>query len=154
MAGYVELLHGDHVTSLQPIARDARIALVTASLSVTGAFIGAICAASSVAIIAVISSGLPALVSGGTPGLLAVAAGAGAFVGIIGAPMLGWGLLREVPLGRVILVTALGTIGGAVVGEWARFLNPYAAIIPSVIAGAITGFLLSGIGLRILARRK
>ena len=141
------------MTSLQPMDRDARIALVTASLSVTGAFIGAICAASSVAIIAVIAGGLPALVTGGTPGLLAVAAGAGAFVGIIGAPMLGWGLLREVPIGRVILVTALGTIGGAVIGEWARFLNPYAAIIPSVLAGAFVGFLLSGVALRIHTRR-
>lgn len=141
------------MTSLQSTDRDTRIAVVTASLSAAGALIGALCAASSVAIIAVITGGFPALVSGGTPGLLAVAAGAGAFVGIIGAPMLGWGLLREVPLGRVILVTALGTIGGAVIGEWARFLNPYADIIPSVIAGAIAGFLLSGIGLRIFARR-
>ena len=141
------------MTSLQPADRDTRIALVTASLSATGALIGASCAVTSVAIIAVIAGGFPALVSGGTPGLLAIAAGVGAFVGIIGAPMLGWGLLRQVPLGRVILITALGTIGGAVLGEWARFLNPYAGIIPSVIAGAFMGFLLSGIGLRIHARR-
>ena len=97
--------------------------------------------------------GLPALTLGGMPGVLAIAAGAGAFVGIIGAPLLGWGLLRAVPLGRVILITALGTIGGAVLGEWARFLNPYATIIPSVIAGAFVGFLLSGVALRIHARR-
>ena len=141
------------MTSLQSTDRDTRIALVTASLSATGALIGAVCAASSMAIIAVTAGGLSALVSGGTPGLLAVAAGVGAFVGIIGAPMLGWGLLRQVPLGRVILITAIGTIGGAVISEWARFLNPYARIIPSVIAGAFMGFLLSGIGLRIHARR-
>ena len=141
------------MTSLQSTDRDARIAIVTASLSAAGALIGAVCAASSVAIIAVLAGGATALTSAGTPGLLAIAAGAGAFVGIIGAPMLGWGLLREVPLGRVILVTALGTVGGAVIGEWARFLNPYAAIIPSVVAGAFAGFLLSGIALRIHARR-
>ena len=139
--------------SLQPVDRDTRIALVTASLSATGALIGAVCAASSMAIIAVTAGGLPALTLGGMPGVLAIAAGAGAFVGIIGALMLGWGLLRAVPLGRVILITALGTIGGALIGEWTQFLDPHVRIIPSVIAGALMGFLLSGIGLRINARR-
>ena len=103
------------MTSLLSTDRDTRIALVTASLSATGALIGAVCAASSMAIIAATAGGRTALTLGGMPALLAVAA---AFVGIIGAPMLGWGLMREVPLGRVILITALGTIGGALIGEW------------------------------------
>jgi hypothetical protein len=52
-----------------------------------------------------------------------------------------------------MLVTALGTILGAVVGESARGFNPYPRTIPGVIAGTLVGFLLSGIALRLLAQR-
>ena len=142
------------MTSLQSTGRATRIAVVTAGLSATGAVVGAACAASSVAIIAASAGGLASLGSSGTPGLLGVSAGFGALVGALGAPMLGWGLLRRVPLGRVLLVTALGTIIGAVIGEWSRPLNPYARVLPGVIAGAFIGFSLSGVLLSLLARRR
>ena len=142
------------MTSLLPRDRATRVALVTTGLSATGAVIGALCAASSVAIIAVAGGGLETLTTGPTMGIIELSAAAGAFVGMIGAPLLGWGLLRRVPLGRVILVTALGAIIGAVVGEWTRPFNPYPRTMPGVIAGALIGFLLSGIGLRLLAQRE
>ena len=140
------------MTSLLSRDRATRIALVTTGLSATGGVIGALCAASSVAIIAVAAEGLETLAMGPTMGMIGMSAAAGAFVGIIGAPLLGWGLLRRVPIGRIILVTALGTIIGAVVGEWTRPFNPYPRTMPGVIAGALIGFLLSGIGLRVLAQ--
>jgi hypothetical protein len=142
------------MTSLQPTDRATRIAVVTAGLSAAGAVFGAVCAAASVAIIAVSAAGVAALGSGGTWGIMGASAGFGALVGTIGAPMLGWGLLRHVPLGRVLVVTALGTILGALIGEWSRPLNPYSRVLPGVIAGAFIGFLLSGVTLWLHARRR
>ena len=57
--------------------------------------------------------------------------------------MLGWALLRCVPLGRAIVVTAIGTFIGAVVGEFLNPFNPYAHTIPGVIGGALLGFVIS-----------
>lgn len=142
-----------YMTSLQRTERASRIAIVTAGLGATGAALGAVCAASSVAIIAALATGLGSLGSGGTPHLLGVAAAFGGLVGALGAPMLGWGLLRRVPLGRVLLVTSLGTVMGALGGEWSRPFNPYPRVLPGVIAGALLGFVISGIGLWLTTRR-
>jgi len=72
---------------------------------------------------------------------------------MVGAPLLGWALLRCVPLGRAILVTAIGTFIGAIVGEFLNPFNPYAHTIPGVIGGALLGFVISGGGLRIATAR-
>jgi hypothetical protein len=85
--------------------------------------------------------------------ILGLGAMAGAGAGIVGAPALAWGLLRRVPLGRAILVTGLGTIVGAVVGELLNPFNPYALTIPGVIAGGLAGFLTAGVALRLITRR-
>ena len=125
---------------------------MTAGLSATGGLVGAVTAASAVGAIVILSGGVHALTSGGTPGLLAVAAGFGAFSGIIGAPLLGWGLLRRVPLGRGIVWTAVGTIVGAVGGELLQSVNPFAPLVPGVFVGAFLGFVGAGIGLRVHSR--
>ena len=130
-----------------------RVALVTAGLSATGGFVGGVCAAAAVTVIAGIEGGVGSLMSAPTLGLVGIAAGAGALTGTIGAPLLGWALLRRVPLGRAILMTAVGTVIGAVVGELLNPFNPYAHTIPGVIGGALLGFVVTGVGLRITTRR-
>jgi hypothetical protein len=140
------------MTTLEHTDRPTRIVLVTAGLCATGGLVGAVSAASVVATLAIHSGGVHALTSGGTPGLLAVAAGFGAFCGIIGGPLLAWGLLRRVPLGRVILYTAAGTILGAIGGQLLQPVNPFAQTVPGVLAGAFLGFVSAGIGLRVHSR--
>lgn len=132
--------------------RFARVVLVTSGLSGTGALVGALCGAVAVGIIVAIENGAASLLAVAMLQLIGVAAVAGAFAGIVGAPLLAWGVLRRVPLGRAIAVTAVGTVLGAVVGEITRPLNPYAHVVPGVLAGALLGFVLSGIGLRFRMR--
>src|SRR5687768_2929380 len=110
--------------ALETTDRPTRIVLVTAGLSVMGGAVGAVTAASAVGAIALLSAGFHGLTSGPMPGLLTVAAGFGALCGMLGAPVLGWGLLRRASLGRAILWTAVGTIGGAIGGELLQSVNP------------------------------
>ena len=140
------------MTTLERTDRPTRIVLVTVGLSATGGLVGAVSAASAITTIAIVSGGVSVLTSGGTPGLLGAAAGFGAFCGILGAPMLGWGLLRRVPLGRAILCTAVGTILGAVGGELLQPINLFVQSLPGVLAGAFIGFVSAGIGLRVHSR--
>ena len=139
--------------TLEHTDRPNRIVLVTAGLSATGGVVGALSAASAVGAIFLLSGGSDALTSGPMPGLLAVAAGFGAFCGIIGAPVLGWGLLRRVPSGRAILWTAVGTVVGALSGELLQSLTPFAPAVPGVFVGAFLGFVGAGIGLHLQSQR-
>jgi hypothetical protein len=140
------------VVSSPRMDRAARIAVVTAGLSLTGGVIGAVCAEAAVGILVIFESGVRAFFSHNTLQLLGPTMGFGAVVGAIGAPILAWGLLRRVPLGRAIFVTACGTVLGAVAGEILRPL-PLTRTIPGVLAGAVAGFLVAGVGLWIHARR-
>ena len=128
--------------------RFARITFVTAGLSAVGGVVGAVCAAAAVAIVASIEMGSAGLASSDTLQLLATSAAVGGAVGMVGAPALGWGLLRRVPLGRAVLGTACGTVLGAIAGELLRPVNPYSHTIPGFIAGAFLGFVVAGIALR------
>lgn len=136
-----------------PMNGPARIATITVGLTLAGAVTGAICAGVSVACIAAIEGGAGVLASAVTLKLIALSAGFGAVAGAIAGPSLAWGLLRHVPFGRAIAFTALGTVMGSIAGELFRSVNPFAAIVPGVIAGAIMGFLLAGIALRLHAER-
>jgi hypothetical protein len=142
-----------YMASSPTTARLARATIVTAGLAMTGAVIGGLCGASAMLAVAVIEEGLHVLPSREFLSILGLGAMAGAGAGIVGAPALAWGLLRRVPLGRAIVVTGLGTIGGAVVGELLNPINPYALTIPGVIAGGLAGFLTAGVALRLTARR-
>jgi hypothetical protein len=139
------------MTSLTIPDRPARIALVTAGLSAAGAIVGGLCSTIAVALIAAIEGGLGTLASREVASLLGIAATFGAVAGMVGAPVLSWTLLRRVPLGRAILFTAIGTIVGALGGELAHPLNPYAHALPGVLVGALLGFIGAGILARLRA---
>ena len=139
--------------ALPSAERASRIALVTAGLSVTGGIVGAVCGAVTVAIIAGVEGGIGELTSNFGIRLVGLAAGAGAVAGMIGAPALAWGVLRRVPIGRAVLVTAMGTVIGAVLGEFFNPLNVHAGSVPGVIMGAFGGFLVAGVLLRIATHR-
>ena len=137
------------MVSLTVSERHARIAVVTAGLSLAGGVVGGICSAAAVTLIGGIESGVGALVSQELASLVGIAAGFGAVAGMIGAPVLSWAVLRRVPLGRAALFTAIGTVAGAVSGELAQPLNPYATTIPGVLIGALCGFIGAGVLARI-----
>jgi presenilin-like A22 family membrane protease len=50
----------------------------------------------------------------------------------------------------MLLWTAVGTVSGAVVGEWIWPLDPYGRGLPGVIRGALLGFLIAVIALRVI----
>jgi hypothetical protein len=68
----------------------------------------------------------------------------GAIVGGLGAPTLGWLLLRRVPLGRAILWTTVATIASALLGI---------LVAGRPVTGALTGFALAPLVLWVLHRR-
>ncbi len=138
--------------SLWSMDRAKRIVVVTFGLSVTGSVVGALCANAAVAILVSIRGGLRALPSHELARLFEIASGFGAAAGFVGAPLLGWGLLRSVPLRRAIAVTALGCVAGAVLGEVARPVKLYTTEIPAALLGAFLGFLLAGILLSLHSR--
>ncbi len=65
--------------------------------------------------------------------------GFGALVGGLAAPLLGWYCFRHVPLGRAMLVTAVGTLTGAAVGLMAA---------NAPVLGGCLGFTVAGVALR------
>ncbi len=136
------------MTSLKSTDRITRIVLVTAGLSVSGGVVGALCATAAVTAIAAIEGGSSGLVSRVFANILGVSAGFGAVAGMVGAPLIGWGLLRRVPLGRAMAFTAGGTVAGALAGELMHPLK-YASDIPAVLIGAFVGFLLGAIVVRL-----
>lgn len=70
----------------------------------------------------------------------------GGIAGTVLAPILAWVFLRRVPLGRAVAVTGLGALVGAAVSA---IVAP-----PAFIAGALAGFVMSGIGLFVQTRRR
>ena len=139
------------MTSLTISDRPTRIVLVTAGLSAAGGIVGGLCSTAAVALIAAIEGDVGTLVSRELAGLLGTAAAFGAVVGMIGAPILSWAVLRRVPLGRAALFTAIGTVVGAVGGELSQPLNPYARTLPGVLVGALLGFIGAGVLARLRA---
>jgi hypothetical protein len=122
-------------------------ARVTLGLSVAGAVFGAGAGATALAIASVFSQDF--LLLGGFRGLVVVPMVIGAVLGAICAPVAGWWLLRDVPLGRMFLGLSLGTILGGVVG-W--FLPGFANPVVQPVVTAAVGFLASAFTLR-LGRR-
>ena len=122
-------------------ARLRRIVVVTAGLAVTGAIAGAITAMVAVTIVMLMFSGLSALADLGFA--MEFAAILGAPIGAVILPLEAWVLLRRVPLWRALAETAAGTVLGAVA------LSP---LSPGPIIGAVIGFTLAAIRLRIATR--
>ena len=117
-----------------------KVVVVTVALMIVGTVVGALTSVLALAAVLMLRG------SPGAPQLLAavmMAAYAGAAIGAVMAPVVAWILLRRVPLWRAITQTALGTLIGAVVCSFT---------IPGPIVGAIIGFTLAAIRLRIVTR--
>jgi hypothetical protein len=142
------------MTSLQRLDRPTRIAVVTTGLTAAGAAAGASCAAVSIAIIALVEGGSAAIMSRSIVPILAIGSAFGGLVGALVAPLLGWGLLRRVALGRMLIVTFAGTTLGALVGELVDRLAPLPRFLPGVFAGALLGFLGAGVALRLQSAKQ
>jgi hypothetical protein len=80
------------------------------------------------------------------------AAGAGAAFGAFCGPLLAWSLLRHVPLWRVIVWAATGTVLGSLVA-WAAAGASLAPGLPTVFGGALLGMVIAGVILRRRATR-
>jgi hypothetical protein len=117
-------------------------ASVTAGLLLTGAAVGAALAAGILAVVGLVVDG-----PGGFPYIRAafgLAAAFGALIGGVGLPVVAWGWLRHVALGRVVLETGIGTVLGGLIGFVGSGLRP----LPGA-AGALAGFLLAAVQLRV-----
>jgi hypothetical protein len=90
-----------------------RVLIVTLILVAMGALCGAILGAVLGFIVGVVRNGLTVE---GASVVVATFAALGAALGGGLAPLTGWLLLRHVPLGRAMGVTALGTMTGATIG--------------------------------------
>jgi hypothetical protein len=118
----------------------ARVAIVTLALVIVGALIGALTSVLALVVVLMLrgSPGFPQLLAA-----IMMAGYVGAAIGAVMAPIVAWVLLRRVPLWRAITQTALGTLLGAIVTSFT---------FPGPIIGAIIGFTLAAIRLRIVTR--
>ena len=141
------------------MARVGRILAVTLGLTVVGAAFGALAGAVALALsLALTASGN--LLGSEIWQVVAIAAIIGAVFGAIGAPAAGWLFLRRVPLGKVLMWSAIGTTAGGVAG-WIVGVALRAAVngppplfgdeSTSAILGAVAGFLLAVVFLRVRA---
>jgi hypothetical protein len=91
-----------------------RIAKVVVGIAATSAAVGALTGVVSAAALLAVFDGVRGVLAGGDAYGIAAAIGAGC--GVVLGPLASFGFLRRVPLGRLFLETALGTIAGGVVG--------------------------------------
>ena len=104
-----------------------------------GAFAGAVVGMLAMLIIVGIRRGV-----GLDGSMLGAAALFGGAFGLALGPMVGFGLLRDVPLWKAIAGTAVGALAGFAIG-WAAKIQPFLL--------AVVGMLLAAVVLRLLARR-
>jgi len=130
-----------------------RVVAVTGGLILSGAAVGGVCGlVASVGWIAM-ERGMSALAQ---VRLLdfAVMSAFGAVIGAIASPTVLWGVLRHVPLGRVLLVGVPATIIGAWLGDWVLPLTTSRGWLQGAFVGAALGFTGASILLRALAARQ
>jgi uncharacterized membrane protein YfcA len=130
------------------MARIRRILAVTAGLAAAGALTGAACgvlALTPLLVTHLLHPDLDRLFA--TVAFFAPrAAAVGAAFGVVAGPLLAWSLLRHVPLWRVILWAAAGTVVGSFYGLAAGSRLP--ALFPAVISGALLGMAAGSVLLR------
>jgi len=117
--------------------RPLRIVAVTLGLVVAGAVFGAIAGALALAI--------SLTVMGTEVFALTFAAFVGGVLGAVTAPVLGWLLLRNVPLGQMFAGSVGGTVVGGIVG-WFVVVSSYG--IEGALYGAFIGCLMATLVLR------
>ena len=128
-----------------------RVVAVTFGLVGAGALFGGIAGGIALLIAWVPTEGLPSTAAE-VWGALGLGAVYGAPIGAIIGPPTAWLLLRHVPLGRLFMGTAAGTIVGGVFG----WLIPSTESLDqpmNALLCAFSGFLAAALFMRISARR-
>ncbi|HEX6750126.1 MAG TPA: hypothetical protein VF092_22720 [Longimicrobium sp.] len=128
--------------------RTGRILAVTAGLIVGGAVFGGLAALAALLIAFALTEGMPIDVP---TDVYEMVFGVGALFGGVLFPVTCWVLLRRVALGLALLGTVVGTIAGGTVG-WLLPAHDIDQVYNSVI-GAVIGFLIATVLLRVLASR-
>ena len=121
------------------MTRLGRILVVTIGLVGAGIVFGALAGGTAFALVVMLADGRI------STELFEIGALFGAPLGGITAPLLGWLLLRRVPLGRMFLVCSVGTAIGGVAGWFATSAG--GAIIVNPLAGVFIGCLMAAIAL-------
>lgn len=119
-----------------------RVLGVTAALLACGALLGALAAVITGIVAFGTSEGLEMALD---PEVLLITGIFGAILGGVLLPAACWTLLRRVPLGLAFLGTLLGTVAGGVLG-WFLIFHVRAM---GALGGAVLGFLLATIFLRL-----
>jgi len=130
-----------------------RVARVTGALAVAGAAVGAFAAPITGLLWAAITGG------GGVPetlhaSYLIEAALLGAFLGFLATPLVLWGLLRHVSFGRVLVAGVPATMTGALIGDRLYPSVPHELWVNGPLVGAMAGFAVAAIGLRVATLRR
>ena len=137
------------------MVRLRRIFAVTAGLVGVGAVVGALCGGVLVSLALLLNASFNELLSRDSAVLLGICATVGAVVGGISAPIVAWGLLRHVPLGRAIAWGAIGTLLGGIIGEIVSPTTLHGgSTVPGVIVGGFLGFVGASIIVRIVSVRR
>ena len=137
----------DHMTAL---IRARRVLAVTTGLVAAGALTGALCGVLALTPLLIANWLRTTPEMHFTPATVLALWGvrAGATLGAVLGPTLAWGLLRRVPLWRVVTWTAVGTVLGSLAG-WAAAGTALVPSGPAVGVGALLGFLGGGLALRL-----
>ncbi|HSU16101.1 hypothetical protein [Longimicrobium sp.] len=140
--------------------RKLRSLSVTVGLIVGGAAFGAVTAVLALAIAMAITGQLGNL---STVGLLGFVTAVGAVLGMAFYPAAVWMLMRRVPVWIALLGTGAATVAGGVTGWMIPARDPFQAIligatseasaVLDATAGAVIGFLVAAVLLRITATR-
>jgi len=128
-------------------ARWSRIAAVTAGLALGGATLGAVVATIAMVILIVVRLGITALPSASA--ILPFTAICTAAAGFVAFPTASWLLLRRVSIGVALAATGLCTIVGSLFGEWIDPFKPFSYTIPGLVRGAVVGFVVGVVLLRL-----
>jgi len=138
------------------MAHQTRVIAITSGLVVAGAISGAFSGVLAIeAAVLIVLRTLPPLQ------ILGASCAIGALFGSVVAPVLAWGILRRVPLGRAITGIAIGSgLGGAIgVLVGAGAVNPYVPFalnlppVPQGLLGAAVGAGLAAGNLRVRSDR-
>lgn len=127
--------------------RLGRVAAVTASLALVGAFIGGV--------IGAVLLTARSLVLGDQSDLVVMKIGGAVFSALLGAvlaPATAWLFLRRVALGRAIAHTTIGTTAGAAIGMAVEAFVLRRPSAPLGVIGALLGFFAAAVRLRIITR--
>src|SRR5688500_9753175 len=134
------------------MARTRRILAVTAGLAATGALTGAVCGVLALTpfLLPHVLHPDPDVLFAGVAFLGPRAAAVGAAFGVVWGPLLAWSLLRHVPLWRVVLWAAAGTVVGSYYGlavGSSGLVPGLSALFPALISGALPGMAAGGLRL-------